>query len=158
MTLEELTNYAKDFLEKNYDLPLNIPIQRNNRLRSSYGRFVYNQDANPLRIEIAGLMFDYASDDIIYNVLRHECIHYALFVLGKAYQDGADDFEAALIAHDAAASNTLKIGKFYSYHCMICQQVYETRVKQVAKTPHKYRSNCCHGKVKVMGEKIYRSR
>src|SRR5699024_5373840 len=96
MTEEQLTHYAKHFLLENFQLSLRIPIKRNNRLRSSYGRFVYNKQREPLRIEIAGLMFDYATKEVMYNVLRHECIHYALFILGKPHRDGEAYFEAVL--------------------------------------------------------------
>ncbi|HLR42666.1 MAG TPA: SprT-like domain-containing protein [Pseudogracilibacillus sp.] len=156
MNEEMLTNYAKAFLQENFQIALSIPIQRNNRLRAAYGRFVYTNNKKPLRIEIAGLMFDYATEDVIYNVLRHECIHYALFTLKKPYHDGDAYFEAVLKQYDAASTNTLKVGKYIVYTCEDCQTQYETRVKQVAKTPDKYRTTCCQSPIMTRGERVYR--
>lgn len=155
MNEEMLTDYAAAFLQENFQLPLTIPIQRNNRLRAAYGRFVYTNHKKPLRIEIAGLLFDYARENVLYSVLRHECIHYALFTLNKPYHDGNAYFEAVLQQYDAAATNTLKVGKYIVYTCQSCQKQYETRVKQVAKTPEKYRTTCCRSLIMTRGERIY---
>lgn len=155
MNEDMLRNYAARFLQENFQIPLAIPIRRNNRLRAAYGRFVYTDDKKPLRIEIAGIMFDYATEDVIYSVLRHECIHYALFTLKKPYHDGNAYFETVLKQHNAASTNTLKVGKYIVYTCKACQEQYETRVKQVAKTPHKYRTTCCRSPIYTRGERLY---
>src|SRR5690625_4133127 len=54
ITEDELTQIADQFLQKNYGVTLDIPIKRNNRLRTTLGRYVVSHDDKPLRIEIAG--------------------------------------------------------------------------------------------------------
>lgn len=157
MNVSILTNYAEKFLQENFGLSLAIPIERNNRLRSSYGCFVYDdKEGKALRIEIAGLMFDYAREEAIYSVLRHECIHYALYVLKRPHRDGDAYFEAMLRRHHATSTNTLKVGKYFLFQCNHCHQTYETKIKRVAKSPGVYQSKCCASDISLTGEKIYR--
>ena len=112
----ELTKIAQVFLKIHYGLGLDIPIKRNNRLRSTHGRFIINNyNHTPLRIEIAGKTLDYGTDEVIISILKHECIHYALFVQGRAYRDGHPEFEAELRKHNAPSTNTLKIGLYYLF-------------------------------------------
>lgn len=151
-----LTIYAKDFLQANFNLKLTVPIQTNNRLRSTLGRFVVTRSGKPLRIELSARLLNYGTDDVILGVLRHELLHYAFFVQGKNYQDGDPVFEEELKRYRAPSTRTLKVGKYYQYRCIQCNQTGETNVKRIVKKPDEYRSNCCHSPIEIIGEQIYR--
>lgn len=152
---KELTKIAQNFLKNNYGIDLNIPIKRNNRLRSTHGRFMINANQKPLRIEIAGKAIDYGTDEAIIGILKHECIHYALYLQGRAYQDGHPEFEGELRKHQAPSTNTFKIGIYYVFSCNRCGKTYESIRKQLAKTPSKYKTKCCQASLTVIGERVY---
>lgn len=155
MTEEELTAMANQFLFEHYKMKLNIPVKRNNRLRSTQGRFLMSRDGTPIRIEIAGKTIDYGTKEAIIGILKHECIHYALHMKGYAAKDGHPYFEAELRKHDAPSTNTIIIGKHYLFTCNKCGQQYESRRKQLVLTPSKYRTKCCKARLTIVGERIY---
>jgi len=153
--LNELTLFAKQFIYKNYRLELAIPIQRNNRLRTTLGRYVYQKQSKPLRIELAGFILDYGAKSAIIDVLKHECIHYSLHMQGLPCHDGHPYFEAELKKHGVSSTNKTMIGKYYIYICNICRKQNVTKQKTVAQSPEKYRTSCCNAKLDIVGERIY---
>ncbi len=155
MPEEKLTKIAREFLSKNYHIELKIPITRNNRLRTTLGRFVISSDKKPLRIEIAGNTLDYGTDKAIIGVLKHECIHYALHIKGESSSDGHPYFESELKKHNAPSTRSTQIGKNYVFLCDACGKESETRIKQLNRTPHRYRTTCCNSKLTIIGERIY---
>ena len=152
---EELTQFATQFLRTNFHIDLSIPIVRNNRLRSSYGRYVMTNKQHPVRIEIAGKTLDYGTVEAIKGIIKHECIHYALHMQGQSMRDGHPVFEETLRQYNAPSTNTMKIGLFYLFRCEICVRTYETNRKQISKTPKKYRTKCCNGKITIMETRKY---
>lgn len=93
----KLTSEAKSFLLDAYGIELNIPVLVNGRLKRRYGQFVYNQfTQQPIKIEIGKNYITHQDWEAIRETLLHECIHYALFTLGKPFNDGDDVFEAEL--------------------------------------------------------------
>ncbi|MEI3605890.1 SprT-like domain-containing protein [Pseudogracilibacillus sp. SE30717A] len=156
MSEEELKKIASEFLSKNYNIELNVPVLRNNRLRTTLGRFVISSDKKtPLRIEIAGNTLDYGTDKAIIGVLKHECIHYALHLKGESSTDGHPYFESELKKHDAPSTRSTRIGKNYVFTCNACGKENETRIKQLNRTPYRYRTTCCNAKLTIIGERIY---
>lgn len=156
LTNEYLTNYAVHFLQDNFNLELSIPIMRNNRLRTTLGRYVMTKRGEPLKIDLSGNLLNYGTEETILGVLKHECVHYAFHVQGKNFRDGNPEFEATLKRLNAPSTETLKVGKFYVFLCNECKKEGETKVKRLVHKPHEYRSLCCHGKIEVIGERIYR--
>lgn len=150
-----LTNYAKQFLKEHYRIYLSVPVVRNNRLRTSLGRFIFSYDSTPLRIELSGNVLTYGADEIILGVLRHECIHYAFYVQGRTETDGDAAFEAELRKHDAPSTRTTKVGKFYRFTCMKCGKESETAIKRLKINPEKYRTTCCQAAIRIVGERTY---
>ena len=136
-------------------MDLAIPIKRNNRLRSTHGRFIVDQHQTPVCIEIAGKTLEYGTNEVIIGILKHECIHYALHIKGRANRDGHPEFEAELRKHNAPSTNTLKIGMYYLFSCNRCGKEYESMRKQLVRTPNKYRTKCCQAKLTVIEERIY---
>jgi SprT-like protein len=154
MQQEELVAFAKSFLQENYGLMLDIPVVRNNRLRSTHGRFVImNNQAN--KIDLAGYLLDYGAIEAILGVLKHECIHYALFKKGINHHDGDPAFEMELVKHQAPKTRTLNIGKYYLLKCGQCENIVSTKKKSVVNQPDQYLSACCRSKLIVVGVKIY---
>ena len=155
MKIEALKDIANDFLLTYYQVPLEIPIERNNRLRTTQGRYVMKHDGTPLRIDLSGSTLDYGTEEAIIGILKHECIHYALHKLNKPYKDGTPIFEAELKKHHAPSTGTCFIGKLYVFTCDACGKVGETWKKQLTKTPEKYRTTCCKARLTWTGEQIY---
>lgn len=156
ITEKELLAYAIGFLQDNFNITLTIPIKRNNRLRSTLGRYVIDGRGKPVRIELSGNVLSYGSKKTILGVLKHECIHYAYHVQGKNMQDGNPDFERALKRFDAPSTETLKVGRYYTYVCSHCKRKGESRLQRLARYPNEYRTSCCRGLLRITGEKIYR--
>jgi len=152
---KELHEIAKTFLWNNYGIELNIPIKRNNRLRTTLGRFVVSNDHQPLRIEISGNTLKYGTRDAIIGVLKHECIHYAFHLQGRPSNDGHPEFEAELKKHHAPSTKTSKIGKHYIFTCNACGRKSETRLRRLKKFPDRYRTTCCKSRLTIIGERIY---
>ncbi len=153
--LELLTIEARQFLREHFDTLLSIPIVRNNRLRSTMGRYVYERTNKPVRIELAGFLLDHGDHSVIIDVLKHECIHYALHVKEMPSRDGHPYFEAQLKKHGVSSTNEKLVGKFYVYRCSACFKESVTRKKHVIKYPSRYRTGCCQSPLQVIGEKVF---
>lgn len=151
-----LIAYADRFLQDNFNIKLLIPIKRNNRLRSTLGRYVIDYKSRPVRIELSGNVLTYGSKETILGVLKHECIHYAYHVQGKNMEDGNPDFERALKQFKAPSTKTLKVGKYYTYECSECNKIGESRLQRLVRYPNDYRTSCCKAPLHITGEKIYR--
>lgn len=159
LTLTQLTLIAGDFLLKEYGLALTIPIQRNNRLKRALGAFVYNKDRDtgectPLYIELAGDLFVYADESVLIDTLKHECVHYAFFTLGRPHRDGQPEFESELKRLGIGATNAINVGVVYESDCSKCGNKDVDWRK--AKYPmHQYRSNCCNAPMTEQIKRIY---
>lgn len=152
---KRLLDKANHFLRNNFNMRLNIPIERNNRLRSTLGRYVISHNGDPLRIELSGNVLTYGSKETIIGILKHECIHYAFHVLGKEMHDGDLEFELALKRYNAPSTNTIKVGKFYTYKCKHCKAIGETSIKRLVNHSNDYRTSCCKAPLQMIGEVIY---
>lgn len=154
MDINQLTVYAAEFLKKNYHLSLHIPITRNNRLRSTHGRFVIRNN-KAYKIELAGYLLDYGSYEAIIGVLKHECIHYALFLQKADFKDGEHAFENELKKYQAPGTNTMIVGKYYLFQCRQCKKVSKTTIKKVKTHSQQYRTKCCNANIVLLREAIY---
>lgn len=155
ITVDDLNEYAKQFLSNHFQIKETIPVIRNNRLRSTLGRYVYSRTGKPLRIELSGNLLTYGTKETIYSVLRHECIHFAFHIQGKNMRDGDPLFEKALYEFNAPSTKTLKVGKYNIFYCEKCRQQGVTHNQSVRKKPNHYRSKCCHAPIKMLGYRIY---
>lgn len=155
VTIEELTEIATDFLRENYDMELSIPILRNNRLRKTLGRYLATMEDAPLRIEIAGYVFKYATTAVIIDTLKHELIHYALHVRGEPNDDGHPHFEAELRKHEASSTKTNVIGLYYVGKCQGCGDATYGKSKRISEPNQRFTSICCDTPVDYVGERIF---
>lgn len=145
MDIQQLEKIANDFLIDSYGLTLDIPIVRNNRLRTTLGVFIsYKGNIAPARIEIAGKVFEYAQESVLIDILKHECVHYALRELNKPYSDGDVYFESELKRLNVGASEDNYVGKDYVCKCDKCGAVFETSVlAHIKLAGKKYKTSCC---------------
>lgn len=150
---ERLTIEAEKFLKEAYGLDLNIPIEINNRLKSTFGRFRYNGTHRiPLKIEIGKNYIEHQEWKIIKETLIHECIHYALFVLGKPHKDGHPVFEAEIQKHGSHSTGVIRYkGKVVQYGCPSCNAVFN-RKKRYPRNGAGYQCSQCKEQIVFLGE------
>ena len=154
----EIQRYINDFIKAfipSLDAPT-IAVSVNNRLRSSIGRFArnYNNDGSiEPKIEISGkwiqpiILLDYQRNHLSFleGVLRHEALHYALYLLEVPHSDGTDSFERALYLSKTPASfstnqrlvyeNTVSSGMLWRYYTKECNACGHSMIKTSTKKP-----------------------
>jgi SprT-like protein len=155
MNIEQLTQLATDFLRKNYDLSLEIPIKINGRLRISMGRYISTFDDKPNRIELAGFLLQYGANDVIIDTLYHECVHYALHVKDEPNADGNPHFESELRKYGVGSTKTNQVGLAVVYSCCECGKEEEAWGKRLLRDHHYRVTRCCRAKINIVGERIY---
>lgn len=154
-TVEELETIANDFLKETFDMELEIPILISERMKSTYGYFkaVRNQKT-PIEIRISANLLRYYTEEEILGTLKHECVHYALYMLGKPHRDGDPYFEQTLQAFGIPATGTKAYrGKAHKYECSKCKASFTRKVKR---NMSKYISVCCETKIDYVGEVLVR--
>lgn len=112
MNLTAIKRYAKEFLDEAYGMELVIPIELNGRLTRTLGRFHFNKRGSnrvPVKLDFAKKLLEFGTIEDIKGVIRHELIHYAMFVAGRPFHDGEEEFEAELVKYNAPATNVLRI-------------------------------------------------
>ena len=155
ITEKELTHIATEFLRDNYEMELSIPVRRNNRLRTSLGRYQHTPEDEPIRIEIAGFTIKYGAYEVIVDTLKHECIHYALAMRGDPYDDGDPIFEAELRKHNVGSTETNRVGLWYLTECNGCGETTYGVNKRIATHIERYISGCCEESLTYVGERIF---
>lgn len=156
MTQMQIEQYARKFLKDNYKMDLNIPITINGRLSRSLGKFVHRAAIREsVRIEISKKHLMYSPLDDILSTIRHECIHYALFELGKPYRDGDVVFESELRKHGAKSTGTTKLlyeRNVNVYRCK-CEKAHYTR-RALKNNGRNHRCTICKTGLKYEGKKL----
>lgn len=92
-----IESHAKEFLMKNYNMELEIPIQYYSLSTERVGGLIY--DDEPLFIQLdrnALHIYMLTGDTRLLKLLEHELVHYALFVKGLPSDDGDEYFENEL--------------------------------------------------------------
>jgi SprT-like protein len=97
----QLKMYANKFLQENYGMEFIIPLELNSRLRKSCGRFISisyrdGRPSEPKVVELNKYFVENNEPTVVLDVLRHELVHYALFMQGKPNSDGHPVFEREL--------------------------------------------------------------
>lgn len=139
-TVQQLEEIAEQFLIENFNLKLNIPIRISNRMSKALGNFrVVENTATGVRrakdIAISGNLLKYYKTEEVIDTLKHECVHYALFMLGKPYLDGQNYFEKTLRRLGVSSTQTTEFkGKVHVYGCTSCNyQFHRARRFNVSK-------------------------
>lgn len=154
--MEELRAFAQDFVKSNYGVDLIIPIEINPKLTRALGRFIHKRTTEPglkipVKIDLAKDLITYYKKEEIIDVLKHELIHYSLYMLDKPYRDRHPYFENELKKHQSHSTDTMvRKGPSHQYHCTGCGKELYTPKK--LKDPNKYHSKCCKTKIKYSGK------
>lgn len=154
MNVEQLTKHAEDFLRERYEMELGVPVVINNRLRTTMGAFM-RINGEPNCIEIAGCVIKYGADEAILDLLRHELIHYALYMKGEPYSDGHPHFERELEKHGVKSTGTNCIGVYYYATCTKCGAGVFSKNKSLIDSLKLYSSRCCEADIDPVGERIF---
>jgi len=151
-TAEGLTIIAKDWLKKTYGMDLKVPVEINTRLSRSLGRFKYRKNMRqPVAVEISGDLIKYYGEEAVIDVLKHELIHYACYMLGKPHSDGQSYFENELVKHGVSRTHHYGAkGLYHVYYCPSCGETTSSRIRQLRN--HKnYYSSCCAVPIEYKG-------
>jgi len=155
ITIEQLTNIAKQFTLNEYNIELDIPIVINNRLKSTLGRYKFTKKGNPIQIDISGKLLSLANRQVAIGVVKHEAVHFALGKLGKPNRDGDPYFEKELIRLGIPSSRNRDravkfVGEKYVFECKKCKRNISTTVKKVMRENELYLSSCCHSRLQYV--------
>lgn len=151
LTLNDLYEEAERFLWDKYGMTLLIDIDIEDDLEDIQGCYEFTA-SGPRRIVIADFVMDFAEDEVVYDILRHELIHYAMHRLRKQFADGQPEFEAELEKHGVGSTGTYRMGRYQLYECQGChaklpfhRQFEDHELKTVV-------TACCDAKFTNTGE------
>ena len=158
----QLRQYAKKWLMDNYNMELIVPLQLNGRMQRTCGWFKHKRAWNmPTCIELNKFFVENNEPTLVLDVLRHELVHYALYMQKKPYRDGQAMFENELKRLGVVSQSTInkytiesKPKSMVVYKCIMpnCGQEYHRQRKlQGDGAFHKCR---CGGTIRNMGRKL----
>lgn len=161
--LNQLKSYANEFLEKNYGIKLEVPLILNPRMRTTYGWFKYRKNKvgsnkSAISVELSKFFVENNNTEVVLDVLRHELIHYALFMMDKPFKDGNPTFENELKKLSIVSQSNVglkhkiknKPKNMNLYICSKCNHKYHTARKLIH--DGKYHSCNCGGKLLSSGK------
>lgn len=157
LTTYELSQYANKFLKDNYNMSLSVPLQLNGRLKSAKGRFVwYKRDRRPKVVELNKVFVENNNISIVLDVLRHELVHYALFMQGKPHEDGHPVFEGELkrlgIIRQSTIGHEQITTKAQIYNCSDCDKEFKMN-RRLRNNGRNHRCKC-GGRLIDMGKRL----
>ncbi|AYP68141.1 SprT-like family protein [Bacillus phage vB_BcoS-136] len=164
LTEWQLKMYAEKWLMDNYGMKLTVPLKLNGRLKTTCGRFVYikyasNRPNEPKIIELNKYFFENNEPIVVLDVLRHELIHYALFMLGKPHRDGHPVFENELKRLGVVSQETIDKYNIKSkpvnisvYECLDCNHEY--KLKRALRNEGRNHRCTCGGRLKNLGKRL----
>jgi SprT-like protein len=130
LTRYQLKKYAEKFLDDNYGLELVVPLELNGRLKRACGRFVsYANPRKPKVVEMSKSFIENNEPKLVLDVLRHELVHYALFMQNKPNSDGHPVFENELKRLGIVSQKTIDKYEIASelqiYQCKECNHEFK---------------------------------
>ena len=137
--VQQLTGYAKKFLKETYNLELTIPIELNGRMRKTCGWFKHTRsrvtgEGKAVKIEMNRFFVENNDPITVLDVLRHELVHYALYIQKKPYNDGHPVFENELKRLKIVSQSTIDKYEIKSkpinmsvYKCKKCDMIHRTK-------------------------------
>ena len=137
--VHQLSGYAKKFLKETYNLELTIPIELNGRMSKTCGWFRHMRnrvtgEGKPVKIEMNRFFVENNDPITVLDVLRHELVHYALYIQKIPYKDGQPAFERELKRLGIVSQSTIdkyeiksKPIRMSKYSCDSCNMTYHTK-------------------------------
>src|SRR5690606_16736069 len=161
LTQYQLEKYAEKFLKENYNMELIVPLKINGRLRKTFGRFVYYPN-RAKSVELSKYLIENNEPVVVLDVLRHELVHYALFMLDKPFSDGHPVFESELKKLGVVSQSTINKYKIKTkprnisiYECMDCGQEYKMkRALPNGGKNHRCGIKSCNGRLDDKGKRL----
>lgn len=104
-------------------------------------------------IIISSRLMDYYSFQERWSIIKHELVHYAMFVMGKEYKDGEEGFEKELKRLNIPSTQDIELrGKVNIFTCN-CNPRYEIEMHHMIKNLPKKKRLCpsCNGSMKWKG-------
>lgn len=133
--VSELENVATSFCANEYDTGLIVKVEVNSRLSKALGRFIYRRnnltkEFYPSKIELSKKLLERGTHEQIIDVLKHECVHYCLFMNELPHNDGDPYFEEELRRLNISSTRTISIKHDVHIHeCSICGEQITTKRK-----------------------------
>jgi SprT-like protein len=123
----ELYSIAREFLDREFGLELDIPIFINPRMKSMFGCF-RTKKGEAWQIDMSKEFMDTHPREHVIDVLKHECIHYALFTLKKPYSDKDKYFKDTCDRLGVKRTRHYRaLGKFHEYTCNCGKKFHRKR-------------------------------
>lgn len=148
-----LKTHAAEFLERNFDMPLGVPLRISRRMKSRLGAFqIKHIRGGDVKTEIvmSHEFIEHNNEETILDVLYHECVHYALYIQGKPYRDSDALFISTLERLGISRTRTYAYkGRSHVYECRRCRYQFSKNVKGYEK---RYICRKCRGKFSYVGE------
>ncbi|KKK35378.1 hypothetical protein WN59_00650 [Salinicoccus sediminis] len=148
-----LKRHADEFLERNFDMPLGVPLRISSRMKSRLGAFqVKYIRGGDVKTEIvmSHEFIVHNSEEAILDVLYHECVHYALYTQDKPYRDSDALFISTLDRLGISRTRTYAYkGRSHLYECRRCRYRFSKNIKGYEK---RYICRKCRGKFSYVGE------
>jgi SprT-like protein len=161
LTMYQLKMYADKFLKDTYGMDLIVPLELNGRLNTTCGRFIStrNRRDGSVRPKIVELNKTFVQNNepvVVLDVLRHELVHYALFMQGKPNSDGHPVFENELKRLGIVSQKTIDqyqiASKKQVYACSDCSNTWKMARK--LRNNGKYHKCQCGGSLIDKGRQL----
>lgn len=131
----DLYKIAREFLDKEFNMTLDIPIFINSKMKTMYGCFRYKK-GQAWQIDISKEFMETQTEEVIIDVLKHELVHYALFQKGLPHSDKDKYFKDTVDRLGIARTRTYKnLGKFHKYGCN-CEGNFFYRKRKLSKNSY----------------------
>jgi SprT-like protein len=158
----QLKDYANKWLQDNYNMKLEIPLRLNGRMQRTCGWFKHKGlKKQPIVVELNKFFVENNEPMLVLDILRHELVHYAMYMQGRDYKDGSYGFERELKRLGVVSQSTIDKYEITSkpisaivYKCIMpnCGQEYSRQRKlQGDGAFHKCH---CGGTIRNMGKKL----
>lgn len=146
LTQYQLKTYADKFLNETYGVKLTVPLKLNGRLKTSKGRFIWSRKSRtPKAVELNKEFVEHNKPEIVLDVLKHELVHYALFIKGVPHSDGQAPFERELRRLGVVSQSTIDrysiASKMQVYICNSCGREH-TFTKRLRDNGVNHRCKC----------------
>lgn len=154
--ITELEKHANEFLKKEFNLTLEIPIEINGRLKRAAGRYrcKINQitgEITPEKIQIARFTIEDNKTEDVIDTLKHELVHYALSVKGEKFHDKDLNFINTCNRLGIGLTHNYK-SKYKIFKCKKCGKITKSYTDISKKYFHK-----CGGALELIGMELLRA-
>lgn len=155
----EIMPFVLGFLQDTYDIDevpvIGISQYLTDQLAQTQYEVVENngvQEAH-IQIVISNRLMDHYSFQERWGIIKHELVHYAMFILGKEYRDGEEGFEKELKRLNIPSSQDIELRGNVNIFTCNCNPKYEIEMHHVIKNLPKDRRLCpnCGNSMKWKG-------